>query len=435
VSAAAAPPAARLHAWVAGRIEPAVLPAAAVSIVVALGFGLIVPVLPLYARSFGVAAAQVGLLSSAFSLVRLVSDVPAGGLINRVGPARGVAVGTAIVAASSAAAGLATSFVGLVVLRGLGGVGSALFSAGLMAYLITVIPRERMGRAMGLYQASFLLGSAVGPAVGGLTAGALGLRGPFFVYAGFCLAATLVALVSLRGVRPGQAGRAGLAQHGEGRARGAAPDSTAGDTESAAGERVGTYERARPSRLRPTRGLLAALAGGFALWWFMGSFRFLLVPLLAEEHIGLDVSAISFGLTVSAIANLCMTWPAGWAADRFGCHTVGVPAFAGIAVAAGVMLLAADLPGYLAANALLGACYGAAAIVPGTLLADAVPRERAGEAAGYNSAAADLGNVVGPLAVGALLDFAGYPTATALAITPVLLAAAAIAAARPRRSP
>jgi MFS family permease len=404
-------PAAGPLTWLRARAEPAVLPAAAVSIVVALGFGLIVPVLPLYARSFGVAAVQVGLLGSAFSLVRLACDVPAGRLVGRLGPARGVALGTAIVALSSAAAGLATSFTALVVLRGAGGIGSALFSAGLMAYLLSAIPRERMGRAMGVYQASFLLGSAFGPTVGGLTADQLGLRGPFFVYAAFCLAATLVALVTLRGITLG---------NGE-RPVAATPDAAA--RPSAAGAR-----RLRFAGLRPTRGLLAALSGAFALWWFMGGFRFTLVPLFAEEQLGLDVAAISFGITVSAVANLCTTWPAGWAADRYGRHAVGVPAFAGIALAAGAMLLARDFPTYLAANALLGACYGAAAVVPGTLLADAIARERAGEASGYNYLAQDLGNVLAPVAVGWLLDAAGYPSAVALAAAPAVVAAALIAA-------
>ena len=167
----------------------------------------------------------------------------------------------------------------------------------------------------------------------------------------------------------------------------------------------------------------------------MGGFRFTLVPLFAEERLGLDVAAISFGITVSAIANLCTTWPAGWAADHYGRHAVGVPAFVGIALAAGAMLLARDFPTYLAANALLGACYGAAAVVPGTLLADAISRERAGEASGYNYLAQDLGNVLGPVAVGWLLDAAGYPSAMALAAAPAVVAAALIAAAaRPPRS-
>jgi MFS family permease len=274
---------------------------------------------------------------------------------------------------------------------------------------------------MGLYQASFLLGSAFGPTVGGLTADQLGLRGPFFVYAAFCLVATVVALITLRGYTVGQSGRGASAATGEA----APPRPTAG---------AGGSRRLRLAALRPTRGLVAALSGAFALWWFMGGFRFLIVPLFAEERLGLDVSAISFGITVSAVANLCTTWPAGWAADRFGRHAVGVPAFAGVAVAAGVMLLTHDFPTYLAANALLGACYGAAAIVPGTLLADAISRDRAGEASGYNYLAQDLGNVLGPVAIGWLLDAAGYHSAVALAAAPAVVAAGLIAAARPRRA-
>jgi MFS family permease len=417
-------PATRAAAWLRGRVEPSILPAAAVSIVVALGFGLIVPVLPLYARSFGVAAAQVGLLGSAFSLVRLIADVPAGHLVNRLGPARGVALGTALVALSSAAAGLATSFTALVVLRGAGGIGSALFSAGLMAYILNTVPRDRMGRAMGAYHASFLLGSAFGPTVGGLTADQLGLRGPFFVYAAFCVAATLVALVTLRGAARPPATPPVAAPLPPATEPGAATLSAA-----PGGRRLdGVFRRFVGVRL--TRGLLAALSGAFALWWFMGSFRFLVVPLFAEEQLGLDVAAISFGITVSAVANLCTTWPAGWAADRYGRHAVGVPAFLGVVLAAAAMLLARDFPTYLAANALLGACYGAAAIVPGTLLADAIPRDRAGTASGYNYLVQDLGNVLGPLAVGWALDLAGYTSATALAAAPALLAAVAIGAAR-----
>jgi MFS family permease len=349
--------------------------------------------------------------------------------VNRLGPARGVALGTAVVALSSAAAGLATSFTALVVLRGAGGIGSALFSAGLMAYILAAVPRDRMGRAMGVYQASFLLGSAFGPTVGGLTAEQLGLRGPFFVYAAFCVAATLVALVTLRGHQQSLA-----TPHA------AAPDSPAAERGAAVTHNVPAgrhLDRAllRFVGVRPTRGLLAALSGAFALWWFMGSFRFLVVPLFAEEQLGLDVAAISFGITVSAIANLCTTWPAGWAADRYGRHAVGIPAFIGVVLAAGAMLLARDFPTYLAANALLGACYGAAAIVPGTLLADAIPRDRAGTASGYNYLVQDLGSVLGPIAVGWVLDLAGYANATALAAVPALLAALAIAAARRPRHP
>jgi MFS family permease len=147
-------------------LDPVIVPAMAVSLVVALGFGLVVPVLPLYARSFGVGAFEVGMLVSAFAAMRLVSDLPAGLLIRRIGSARAVALGTSIVACSSAAAGFAANFLQLLTFRGLGGIGSAMFSTGMMSYMLTVIPRDRMGRNLGAYQSTFLLGNMIGPTVG-----------------------------------------------------------------------------------------------------------------------------------------------------------------------------------------------------------------------------------------------------------------------------
>jgi DHA1 family multidrug resistance protein-like MFS transporter len=382
-------------------VSRAVASAAAVAIVVALGFGLLVPVLPLYARSFGVPATQVGLVVSAFALWRLLCDLPAGRLVGRLGAARATALGAAIVACSSAAAGLAPSFPLLVLFRGLGGAGSALFSTGLLSYLLVAVPRTALGRAMGVFQGAFLLGSALGPSAGGLLAGLLGLRGPFFVYAGFCIAASAVALRVLPDtVRPDAAGSGRHAA------------------------------RAVRALWRPSRVLVGALGGSFALWWLLSGFRFALVPLYAEERLGLDSAAIGLGLTVSAAATLLLLWPAGLAADRLGRRAVGVPAFVGLAPATAALLLAEGLTGYLLANALYGAVYGAASVVPGALLGDATPRGRAGELSGVSQLASDLGSVLGPVAVGALLDAAGYPAAIALAVAPAVAAAGAIATAR-----
>jgi MFS family permease len=386
-------------------VEPAALPAAAVAVVVALGFGLLVPVLPMYARSFGVAAWQVGLVVTAFAAMRLVADLPAGWLVERSGPARAVALGCLVVAVSSAAAGLAPTYEWLVALRGAGGIGSSLFSTGLSAYLLAAVPRERMGRATSLFSGAFLAGSAFGPTAGGLAAGALGLRGPFFLYAGCCAAAAAVALALLRG-----AGR------GAGRVRRAHGEAPAG---------------APPLRWSPA--LAAALVSGFAQWWLLGGVRFTLVPLYAAEQLKLDPGAVGVGLTASALATLALLGPAGYAVDRYGRRRVGVPAFVGLALAAGALLLAADLPGYVVGCALFGAVAGAASVVPSALLADAVPPERAGLASGWQQTASDLGNFLAPVALGLVADLAGYPTAIALGTTPALLAAALLVATRAPR--
>jgi len=392
-------------------VEPAVLPAAAVSLVVALGFGLLGPVLPVYARSFGVAAWQVGLVATAFAALRLVADLPAGWLVERLAAARAVALGCLIVAVSSAAAGLAPTYEWLVALRGAGGIGSALFSTGLSAYLLAAVPRERMGRAMSLFNGSFLAGSAFGPTVGGLAAGALGLRGPFFLYAGFCTAAAAVALALLRAP-----------------AGPMAPDTRARhDAEPQARATV----QGVPLRLTPA--LAAALASGFAQWWLLGGLRFTLVPLYASERLGLDPSEVGLGLTASALATLALLAPAGYAADRYGRRRVGVPAFVGLALAAAALLWAGDLAGYLAACTLFGVMAGAASVIPGALLADAVPRERAGVAAGWQQTASDLGNFVAPVAVGLVADLVDYPAAIGLAALPALLVAVLLAVTRAPR--
>src|SRR5262249_14804487 len=178
--------------------------------------------------------------------------------------------------------------------------------------------------------------------------------------------------------------------------------------------------------------LAAALSAGFALWWLMGGFRFAVMPLYAQEHIGLDSSAIGFGLTASAVANVCMLWPAGLASDRFGRQAVGVPAFCGLALAALALLRADTFTGFLLANAFVGAMYGCASTMPGTLLADSTPRSRAGVASGLAHLTNDLGNVLGPLAVGLTLDRAGFGAAIGLGRRAALVAAARIAHA-PRR--
>src|SRR3972149_3286787 len=122
--------------------------------VIMLGFGILTPVLPNYARSFGVGYDAVGLLISSFSLARLVSDPFVGRFIDRHGERAMATLGAVGVGVSSVAAGLAPTFTMLVVFRGLGGIGSALFFAALLSFLLRTTPRGRARRVVrGFYAA------------------------------------------------------------------------------------------------------------------------------------------------------------------------------------------------------------------------------------------------------------------------------------------
>src|SRR5207248_3847571 len=75
-----------------------------------LGTGIVLPILPLFARSFGVNYGQAGLLVGAFYFARLMSDLAAGAIINRLGVRRSAGSGLVLLAFGALLTGLSQSF-------------------------------------------------------------------------------------------------------------------------------------------------------------------------------------------------------------------------------------------------------------------------------------------------------------------------------------
>ena len=177
-----------------------------VSFTVALGYGIVAPCIPAFARQFGVSTAAAASVISAFALVRIAGALPAGRLVDRLGERTTMAAGILIVAVSSVLAGFSGSFAELIALRGVGGFGSAMFGVSAQTLLLRSVPGEQRGRASGLYTGGFLLGGISGPALGGLIAD-WSLRAPFFIYGGMLLIPAGIAAVVLRdsALRPAQA--------------------------------------------------------------------------------------------------------------------------------------------------------------------------------------------------------------------------------------
>ena len=153
----------------------------AISFTVALGFGIVAPDIPAFARHFGVSTAAAASVVSAFALMRIIGALPAGRLADRFGQPAVMATGIAIVAVSSIVAGFSNSFAELIILRGTGGLGSAMFGVSGQTLLLVSVPNEQRGRASGLFAGGFLLGGISGPAVGGVIA-AWSERAPFIIY-------------------------------------------------------------------------------------------------------------------------------------------------------------------------------------------------------------------------------------------------------------
>jgi MFS family permease len=352
-----------------------------VAFFVALGFGIVAPALPLFARSFGVGKAAAAAVISAFAFLRIVGAFPAGRLIDRVGERLVLGTGIGIVAVSSLLAGLAQSYWQLLVLRGAGGIGSAMFSISAMSLLVRMVGRERRARAVGLWQGGFLLGGIAGPGLGGVVTG-VSQRLPFFLYAGTLAVAGAVALVALR----------------------ATP---LGDRADAAGGPRTTL----PAALRDPA-YRAALVTVFADAWASMGVRAALIPLYVQEALHRGPVWTGVGFWCVAGVNGLVLLPAGQFADRVGRRPVLVAGCA-LSMSSFVLLaLTTSLPTYLVAMGALGFGSGLLDVAPGAVVGDVVVG-RGGPVFAAYSMSGDVANVVGPVATGALAE-ASYGDAFAL---------------------
>jgi MFS transporter, DHA1 family, multidrug resistance protein len=373
----------------------------AVSFTVALGYGIVVPAIPAFARQFGVSTAVAASVVSAFALVRVVGALPAGRLVDRFGEHVVMAAGIAVVAVSSLLAGFSQSFVQLIVLRGVGGLGSAMFSVSAQTLLLSTVPSVSRGRASGLYNGGFLVGGISGPAVGGLVA-AWSLRAPFIIYGCLLVVPAVIAGAVLRDPSRRQA---------------------------AGGDVAPARSFAAIARALRSRAYRAAASANLADGFAVVGVRSAIVPLFVRDSLHRSTVWTGIGFLVFAVLNAAMLLPGGRAADTFGRRPAII---AGCTVSASGMVMLAFLPGlagYLTALAVAGLGSGLLDVAPSAMVGDLLPRQGGILVASYQMAG-DIGTVTGPVAAGFLVDTASYAAAFGLAAG-VLGLAAILAIAAP----
>lgn len=368
-----------------------------VAFFVMVGFGVVVPVLPVFVRGFDVGYLEVGAVVSAFAFMRLIASPFCGWLIKRGGERTILAIGIGVVAVSSALVGVAQTYVEVLVLRGAGGIGSAMFSVSAMTLLLGSTPLSLRGRAVGFYQGGFLIGGMAGPALGGLLA-LVSLRAPFFFYAGTLAIAGLVGLFMLHRTETTETGANAIA---------------------------------RPFRevVRDVRYQAACLAN-FTQGWAGLGVRSALVPVLVVEMLHHDPAWTGIAFAIAAVVQTLTLAPAGTFVDKVGRR----PAIIGAYLLAAASLVVMPFVGELWMLIVLLALYGVASAFTGT-----APAASVGDAAGARSGTpvavfsmfSDLGAIIGPLVAGVLVDAISYGAAFGVAAA-LLLAASLFAFRMPR---
>ncbi|HEX7097640.1 MAG TPA: MFS transporter [Acidimicrobiia bacterium] len=373
------------------------------------GQGILGPVLPVFARRFGVSVAAVGVVVAAFGLARLLLNVPLGWLSDRWGRRFLLVGGPLVVSVSMVFSGLAGSITSLTVWRFVAGAGSSMYMTGALVYIADISTPANRARLIGFNQGALLFGQSIGPGLGGLIAEQLGIRAPFFFIAALTFVAGIYGFFRLPETRP---------DADEGPASG--PRTTP------------TWRRLLISRL-----FVAAALVNFAVFFTRASTRTTLMPLFGVDVLGLSVGQIGALLTGMAVVNLALLPSASTLADRFGRVRVIVPATLGMAVALALMAIAHSVPGFLVGSGLLALATSISGPAPAALAADAVPAESRGFALGLFRTVGDLGLLVGPPALGLVADIADFGGAFgANAVVVALITAVFIwaAAGRERRA-
>ncbi|MFI2566032.1 MFS transporter [Paenarthrobacter sp. NPDC018779] len=371
----------------------------AAAFLIALGFGLVAPVLPQFATTFDVGATAAAVIVSIFAFMRLVFAPAGGALIGRFGERNVYVTGLLIVAASTAACAFAQNYWQLLVFRGLGGAGSVMFTVAAMGLLIRLAPPERRGRVSGAYASAFLIGSVLGPVVGGLLAG-FGLRVPFLAYAGALLVAALVVRTMLSG---------------------AGTDSK----ETGHAPAMPLREALRDSAYR------AAVFSSFGNGWVTFGVRMATIPLFATAVLQSRPETAAWALAVFAVGNALALTFSGRLSDAWGRKPLLIPGLAITAVASGVIGLTADLPAFFAASAVAGFGSGLLGPAQQAAVADVIGRGRSGgKVLAVFQMAADTGAIIGPVVAGLLADQLGYGWAFGITGGVLLVTAAAWLPAR-----
>ncbi len=365
------------------------LPIAAQLFIAMIGMGMMVPILPTLIPDGAAGAASAGLALSMLGVSRLLANVPAGMLADRVGVRPTMAIGLSVLAAGGLLAGSAPGFALLLLAILLQGMGGAFFSTAAITALVDRAGPARRGAAMSWFQGAMLLALSLGPPIGGVIAQRVAPHAPFLVQA--ALAVLALAAVGLS--RPARA------------------------VPPAAGT------RASPVALLGSMAVLAAGLMGFAGFFARTAAGWSLVPLIGPQRFAMDAEEVGLILGVATVANFAVLPAVAHATDRWGARVALLIATAVTLAAIALLALVPEPWGLWAGTVLVMVGSGAMLPSAGALVLEAATGTGTGAATALYRTLGDVGIALGPVGSTTIASLAGLPITGGLWVTAGVVAA------------
>jgi MFS family permease len=279
-------------------------------------------------------------------------------------------IGGVILAAGSLGAILSVNFTQLLLARLVQGVGVASVLLALLRILVAAKGSGDVAGWMSRFQSAQLMGILVGPLVGGVVAGAFGLRSTYWLLG---IAGLVVACVPGLGLEP-----------------------------------LVDPETARPEvkprkRFHLPPGVRTALLMEFSVFVARAGGQLTLLPLLAVDDLGLSPAMVGIALATSGVAHLSTMPLARRTTTRLDRRLGCALALVGMGVGLFLHSTVTNFVGLLAVSTVVGIASSLAFLLPAVMVSDA-PKEGQSVALGLYRACGSLGSVLSPWVMGLLVE-------------------------------
>lgn len=357
-----------------------------------LGFGLVTPLLPMYARTFGATGVQLGFLTSSFALTRIVSTLPGGWLSDRMGRKKPIAAGLLMYSVVMALYGFSQDVNQLIILRSLQGVASGIVWPVISTMVVDIaLPQDR-AKALGFYETMHFLGMIVGPVLGGVLADVFNMGVPFYVCGGVAFVTTILVTFTVRETVPTIT----------------KIDAPQAETDSPV-KPVST--KSRRINLEGIRNLtpFPRIFCGICVAMFIIAFsNSMIQPVLsvyANEALGISEAGVGVLFSIMGAVTLFTTLPLASAADNFGRKPMLILGKVFDAASAFLVIFSGGFWPLLFVMMLRGFGRGATNPAVTAMFSSVIPASRRGRGMGVFNSFQNVGLVVGSSVGGFLFEF------------------------------